>query len=156
MATWQHFTVAASELAAFGTERLAGKVAYLATIRADGSPRVHPITPHIAQGCLFVYMDPASPKAHDLQRDSRYALHCSVEDTDGGAGEFSLRGQAQIIDDPNARAALFEAAKAAGFNPQARYVLFELDIETALATIYAGGEPTRKRWKADNDNSWRS
>lgn len=50
MATWQQFTAAAPELAAFGAERLEGKVAYLATIRADGGPRVHPLTPHIARG----------------------------------------------------------------------------------------------------------
>ncbi len=149
MATWQEFTVAAPELAAFGTKRLEGKVAYLATIRADGGPRVHPVTPHTARGYLFVYMEPTSPKAHDLRRDSRYALHCSVEDKSGGEGEFSLRGQAQIIDEPPVRAALFEAAKAAGYHPQDRYVVFELGIESASSTIYKGGEPIRKRWKAD-------
>lgn len=149
MATWQQFTAAAPELAAFGTQRLEGKVAYLATIRADGGPRVHPVTPHIARGCLFVYMEPTSPKAHDLRRDGRYALHVSVEDTSGGEGEFSLRGQAQIIGDPTVRAALFEAAKAAGYHPQDRYVVFELGIESALSTIYKGGETIRKRWKAD-------
>jgi len=149
MASWQQFTMAAPELAAFGIQRLEGKVAYLATIRADGGPRVHPVTPHIAQGRLFVYMDPLSPKAYDLQREGRYALHCSVEDTSGGGGELSLQGQAAIIDDPMARAELFAAAKAAGFNPQDRYVVFELGIGSVLATTYEGGEPIRKRWKAD-------
>ena len=148
MATWQQFTVAAPELAAFGAYRLEGKVAYLATIRADGGPRVHPVTPHIAHGCLFVYMEPTSPKAHDLQRDSRYALDCSVEDTDGGEGEFNLKGQAEIIDDPVVRAALFEAAKAAGFHPRDRYVVFELGIESVMSTKYEGDEPIRERWKA--------
>lgn len=149
MATWQEFTGATPELAAFGTQRLEGKVAYLATLRADGAPRVHPVTPHVARGYLFVYMEPTSPKAHDLRRDSRYALHCSVEDTSGGEGEFSIRGQAQVIDDPTVRAALFEAAKAAGYHPQDRYVVFALSIENASSTIYEGGQPIRKRWKAN-------
>ncbi len=58
----------------FGAERLNGKVAYLATVRKDGSPRVHPMTPIIGQGHLFVFMEPTSPKGHDLQRDGRYAI----------------------------------------------------------------------------------
>jgi hypothetical protein len=103
---------------------------------------------HIGQGRLFVYMDPASPKVHDLQRDPRYALHCSVEDADGGEGEFSLRGQAEHIDDPTLRAGLFDAARAEGFNPQDRYVVFELNIEAAASTIYEGDRLVRNRWQA--------
>jgi hypothetical protein len=61
MATWQEFAVAAPDLAAFGYQRLVRIVAYLATIRADGAPRVHPLVPHIGQGRLFVYIDPTSP-----------------------------------------------------------------------------------------------
>jgi len=56
------------------------RVAYLGTTRTDGSPRVHPVSPFIGAGCLFVYMEPTSPKAADLRRDARYALHCGVED----------------------------------------------------------------------------
>jgi hypothetical protein len=149
MATWQEFAAATPDLAAFGAQRLMGRVAYLATIRADGAPRVHPVTPHLARGLLFVYMEPTSPKAHDLRRDARYALHCSVEDTSGGEGEFSIRGQAKVIDDLAMRAILFEAARAAGYHPEDRYVVFELSIESALSTIYEGDQPIRKRWEAD-------
>lgn len=148
MATWQEFAAAAPDLATFGAQRLAGKVAYLATIRADGTPRVHPVTPHIGRGHLFVYMEPTSPKGHDLRRDSRYALHCSVEDTSGGEGEFNIRGRATVVDDPATRAGLFEVARATGYHPQDRYVVFELSAESALSVIYAGGQPVRKRWKA--------
>jgi len=148
MATWQEFAAAAPDLAAFGVQRLVGRVAYLATIRADGAPRVHPLTPHIGEGHLFVYMEPTSPKGHDLRHDGRYALHCSVEDRSGGEGEFSIRGQAEVIDDPTMRAVLFEAARADGSNPQDRYVVFELSIGSASSTIYEGGQPMRKRWKA--------
>jgi hypothetical protein len=148
VATWQDFAAAAPELATFGAQRLSGRVAYLATIRADGAPRVHPLVAHIGEGRLFVYMEPSSPKALDLLRDDRYALHCSVEDINGGKGEFSIRGQARIIGDAPLRARLFEAARADGSNPQERYILFELSIEEALSTIYVGEEETRKRWKA--------
>jgi hypothetical protein len=148
MTTWQQFTASAPELAAFGVRRLNGKVAYLSTIRADGGPRVHPVTPHISQGILFVYMEPTSPKLHDLERDGRFALHCSVEDSSGGEGEFSLHGHAKIIEDPNLRDELFAAATADGFNPLERYVFFEFGIESVLTTVYENDEPVRKRWKA--------
>lgn len=92
------------ELAKFGLERLHGKVAYLATIRKDGSPRVHPLTPIIGERHLFVFMEPTSPKGHDLQRDNRYALHCAVTDSSGASGEFVLTGQARLITDPELRA----------------------------------------------------
>ncbi|MEJ2561020.1 MAG: pyridoxamine 5'-phosphate oxidase family protein [Anaerolineae bacterium] len=74
---WEILEESNPELAAFGAERLNGKVSYLATIRKDGSPRVHPMTPIIGQGHLFVFMEPTSPKGHDLRRDERYAIHCS-------------------------------------------------------------------------------
>jgi len=40
--SWKHLEDGQAELAAFGAERLNGRVAYLATIRKDGAPRVHP------------------------------------------------------------------------------------------------------------------
>ena len=61
---WDEFATAAPELAAFGLKRLETKVAYLATLRRDGSPRVHPVSPFVADGHLFVYMEPTSPKGH--------------------------------------------------------------------------------------------
>ena len=49
---WQLLEEQQPELAAFGRLRLNGKVAYLATVRKDGSPRVHPMTPIIGAGHL--------------------------------------------------------------------------------------------------------
>ena len=148
MMTWSEFLAAASELAAYGEHRLERRIAYLATIRSDGSPRVHPVSPFIAQGKLLLYMEPTSPKRRDLHRDSRYAMHTAVEDNSGGEGEFLVRGRAAEIDDTETRAQVFEQAKAIGYNPQDRYVLFELRISEAIATIYHDGEPKRTRWKA--------
>ena len=49
--TWKILEEQQPELA-FGAERLNGKVAYLATIRKDGSPRLYPMTPIVGQGHL--------------------------------------------------------------------------------------------------------
>lgn len=67
--SWKTLEAQHPELAALGAERLNGKVAYLATLRADGAPRAHPMTPILGQDQLFVFMEPTLPKGHDLQRD---------------------------------------------------------------------------------------
>ena len=142
--SWKALEDQQPELAAFGAERLNGKVAYLATVRKDGSPRVHPITPIIGQGHLFLFMEPTSPKGHDLRRDQRYALHCSVSDNSGGSGEVIVTGRARFIDDPHLRAL---AGQLASYTPAERYILFELDIDSAVSTIYTDEHPVRHQWK---------
>jgi hypothetical protein len=143
MATWEAFASAAPDLAGFGLERLRQGVAYLATVRGDGSPRVHPVTPIIGGGRLLLFMEPTSPKGADLRRDPRYALHSLVTDQAGSAGEFIVRGSATPVTDPSVRQA---ATAAAGYTPRDRYVLFELGVDGALSTIYTDGRPIRRRW----------
>ncbi len=54
---------------------------YLATVDDRGAPRVHPVTPVIGGGFLFVFMEPTSPKGRDLRERRSYALHNGVDDT---------------------------------------------------------------------------
>jgi hypothetical protein len=147
MASWSEFTADAPEMASFGKQRLEGRIAYLATIRPDGSPRVHPVSPFIANTRLFVYMEPTSPKGNDLRRDARYAMHSAVEDNSGGQGEFLIRGRAVVVIHTAERKEAFEEAMTMGYRPQERHVLFELRIAEALATVYEEGRPKRTRWK---------
>ncbi|MEO9256548.1 MAG: pyridoxamine 5'-phosphate oxidase family protein, partial [Tepidiformaceae bacterium] len=129
---WGDFELAAPELARFGRERLVGQVSYLATTRRDGSPRVHPVTPIIGDKRLFLFMDPSSPKGHDLQRDPRYALHCAVADTNAGAGEFLCCGTAFVVHDPEL---VVEATAASSYTPADRYILFELSVLEVVAYL---------------------
>lgn len=144
MTSWQEFARLAPELAAFGRARFQSGVAYLGTLRADGCPRVHPVTPILGEQ-LFLFMEPTSPKGKDLQRDPRYTLHCSVEDSSGRGGEFYVRGRATLIDDPAIRA---QAVQAAPYTPQERYILFQLTVEYAFMNRYVAGEPNVRRWQA--------
>ena len=88
MATWAEFERAEPELAAFGRERLDGTVCFQATLRLDGSPRVHPVEPWIAAGLLLVRFRARSPKVREVARDARYALHSPMDNPEGIGGEF--------------------------------------------------------------------
>src|SRR4051794_15890974 len=77
MASWSDFAAAAPSLAAdirTLLEQYGPGMAYLATVRADGGPRVHPVSPVITDRGLYCFVV-ASPKRRDLERDGRYALH---------------------------------------------------------------------------------
>jgi hypothetical protein len=144
MTSWIEFARQAPALADFGKTRFQSGVAYLGTLRADGSPRVHPVTPIIGEQ-LFLFMEPTSPKGKDLQRDARYTLHCSVEDSSGGGGEFYVRGRATLTDDPLLRE---QAVRASPYVPQEHYIMFVLTIELAFMNRYVDGKPTPQRWQA--------
>src|SRR2546429_3861815 len=75
MATWAEFANGDSELAAFGLERMKGRIVYQATLRLDGAPRVHPVSPWVAAGLLCVSFRDTSPKKREVGRDPRYAPH---------------------------------------------------------------------------------
>jgi len=92
-------------------------------------------------------MEPTSPKATDLRRDARYALHCGVEDDSGGDGEFYVAGLAEEVVDEPKRSEAFGFARASGYKPAERHVLFELKVGQTLSTSYQNG-PTRERWSA--------
>ena len=64
---------------------------------------VHPVTPIVGDGRLFVFMEPTSPKGDDIARRGAYALHCLVTDANGTGGEFYVRGHGEQVDDPRLR-----------------------------------------------------
>lgn len=146
MATWGAFETESPELSAFGRERIDQQVSFLATIRLDGGPRVHPITPWITNGHLFVRMYPTSPKVADLARDPRFALHSMMDNDDGVGGEFALRGRATPIVDPRAVSEAYAAIGGPGSDRA--LVLFELGVDEVVATRYVEDETERTRWTA--------
>lgn len=144
--SWKEFEKQTPRLALLGFEKLNRKVAYLALLNKDGSPRLHPVTPFIGNGMLFMFTEPSSPKIRDLGRDGRYALHCSVDRKDGEPlVEFLVSGAAKVISDKSVRA---EAEKIAA-SPVVihNYVLFEFRIDSVLLVEYdAEGKRAVQRW----------
>jgi hypothetical protein len=106
---------------------------YLATIRKDGGPRVHPVCPVIANDGLYLFIGNQSPKVHDLRRDGRFALHSfpnpEVDD------EFYVAGTVQQVDDAEIRRVVYEAYTATGASTS-NDTLFELLLERALHAKY--------------------
>ena len=150
MATWAQFAAGEPEMAEVGLglfEKF--HIAYLATVRKDGGPRVHPVTPIIADGRLFVATAPTSPKRLDQVRDGRYVIHALPGKDDA---EFLIRGRARRVTDDVIRAAV---TKAAGHTVRAEDWIFEYDIEEAMSAYWENvgqpdTRPMRERWRADS------
>src|SRR5262245_24880270 len=110
MIPWQTFAESNPVLAAQGQrllllgaeygDFLAG-LAYLATIRPDGGPRIHPISPALLDGHLYAFILTSSPKYGDLRRDGRFALHSfppnTLDNTPFADDEFYLTGIARMV-----------------------------------------------------------
>ncbi len=150
MATWSDFVEQERSLAKLAEERLKDRVAYLATVRQDGSPRVHPVTARIDAGKLFIRMYPDSPKVSDLRKEPRLALHSQVDDVSGSGGEIFVSGTAAIVED---RDWINNALEGLPDPDPARYVVFELDVAEVKVTLYEGERTVRKRWRAAKSSS---
>ncbi|MFB9408625.1 pyridoxamine 5'-phosphate oxidase [Dactylosporangium matsuzakiense] len=129
MATWGDFATADAALAAAIRTLLhqyGPGLAYLATIRPDGGPRLHPVSPVLTSTGLYCFVLP-SPKRQDLDRDGRYALHSyPAEDNDD---EAYLAGRALPVTDPSTLTHLTLLTRAAqGVDWKA----YELTIDVAM------------------------
>ena len=148
MATWAEFAAAEPELAEAGKKLFYQHgvgLGYLATIRADGGPRLHPMCPVVADGGLYAFIIP-SPKRDDLLRDGRYAMHAfppeAVDD------EFYLTGVARPVNEPDRRATVVAAYH---IPVPEEYQLFTFDIERCLLVTYkfrGDMSPTHRSWRA--------
>lgn len=98
MVTWGEFASQKPELASQGLELfcLFGVgLAFLATVRPDGGPRMHPICVIPGGDALFGLIVP-SLKLRDLRRDGRYSLHSYPSPVNEDA--FYLTGRALVHD----------------------------------------------------------
>ena len=134
MLTWQEFADVRPELAELGHDLLYQfgiGLAFLATVRKDGGPRLHPVCPLIHEGHLFVFVLGHSPKRYDLLRDGRYALHTfPPKDNDD---EFYCTGNAIPVSEQALREVVAEQAQ---HDVRDDEMLFELRIERALHTTW--------------------
>jgi hypothetical protein len=152
MVSWGEFAAAAPELAEVGRALLTQfkvGLAFLATVRGDGAPRVHPVCPVLSGGGLYVLVTAASPKRQDLLRDGRYALQ-TFPQPKPGSDEFYLAGRAVLVDAAAAREAVLRDARHMADPSE---TVFELRIERVLHTrwedvLTPAMRPVRRAWRA--------
>jgi hypothetical protein len=129
MASWMQFAAASPRLAAEIRalfHQYGPGLGYLATVRPDGGPRVHPVSPVFTEDGAFCFLID-SPKRRDLERDGRYALHAfPAEESDV---EAYLTGTANAVTDP---ATIARVAARAGAHAAVNWRMFELDVEVAM------------------------
>ena len=144
MKSWSEFKGAAPELAAAGEKLLLRKRphlgwAFIATLRKDGAPRLHPISVVQAHDRLYIIIPHSSPKCADLLRDGRYALQAFPPPEGEPGGELYLAGVAERIQD----AEVCQAIEAdTGVRVEEGEVCYELTLERVMVTrLEAAGTP---------------
>jgi hypothetical protein len=95
---WKEFAAEAPELASAVRARFeAARHHVLATLRADGSPRVSGTEVVFSDGDLTLGSMPGAVKARDLQRDGRFALHANPGDGSMAGGDAKVAGVAEEV-----------------------------------------------------------
>lgn len=106
-ASWGDFVRQEPDFAAYVRGRLDEHgLALLATLTADGSPRISGIEPVITDEQLWLVMMPHSVKGADLHRDGRFALHNATIDKDVTTGDVKIHGVANPVPPGHRHAAL--------------------------------------------------
>jgi hypothetical protein len=156
VASWAEFEASQPALAQAGRAlvyQFGVGLAFLATVRKDGGPRVHPMCPIIEAGGMYAFIVPG-PKQSDLHRDGRFALHSFPGPDNEDA--FYCTGTVRPEEDPATRRALAEVfvTERSGVGvpaPAPDHHLFRFDIERCLLTRTTGhGDhaPQHTTWQA--------
>lgn len=158
MTRWSEFAAREPELAESVSSLLyfvGVGLGFLATVRRDGGPRLHPVCPLLDGVGLYGFIV-ASPKRGDLLRDRRYALHSfPMPDNEDAA---YITGVARPVADSARRALLadqfaVERSALAVPPPDDSQQLFEFLIDMAMVTRTAGHAdpvPQHRTWRAQS------
>lgn len=150
MRSWKEFALENPQIEAAG-QRLLSKndVAFLATVSAEGRPRVHPFVPKIVEGRLVGFIMDSSPKQKDLRERAYFSIHCLPGNEDE---EFNISGKALLCNTDTVLRT--QSVEAMGFatGVDEHHLLYEFRIDRALWTRWLDfGTPKHRpnyvRWK---------
>ena len=152
MATWREFAEGEPAIATLAerTFRRYG-IAYLATVDSASWPRLHPISPAIVDGQMYLGIIPTSPKRRDLDGNGRFMLHClpGPDNT-----EVRLRGTVRRLPEPDVAVLVAKSTPKTALHRDTLY--YVLDITSAGMTTYTAqpGEtrpsPAHLTWRDPN------
>lgn len=158
MTSWTDLEAAAPELAGRARAIFSSTTnCVLATLRADGSPRVSGIDPFFLEGELYVGSMPRSRKGADLARDPRMALHAipwesrKVKEgaTDPGVGDAKLTGRAVRLEDEAEVRRILEILFAdLPHDTPEEGDLYRIDVESLVVVSVEDPELVIDRWTA--------
>jgi len=145
MTTWNEICAEAPELSERVTAAFdAHKHKVLATLRADGAPRVSGTELDLAGGDLWIGSMPDAMKARDLQRDQRFAIHSAPIDLTMQIPDVKIAGRAIEITDEREKSG-WVAGRAEPI-PPGPFHLFRLDVTEVVCTSVADNQMTVESW----------
>ena len=132
MATWQEFGEQAPELAERVRERFeAHKHLTIATIRADGGPRISGTEVSIRLGHVWLAGMTRAWRFQDLRRDPRVAIHSASEDPEVWRGDAKISGRATEVTDDGEFAAFVGTLEQQP--PGGGFELFRVELTEAVS-----------------------
>lgn len=116
----------------------------LATLRADGSPRLTGLEAVFRAGELWLGMMVGSRKATDLRRDPRFSLHANPgPGTDMAGGDVRVSGRAEEVTDAQTRQRYLAGADEG--HPEV-FLLFRAELTEAVRVHIAGEQIVLETW----------
>ncbi len=152
MPRWAEAEESAGPLARLARQRVeATGLAMLATLRADGSPRISGLEPLFANGELWLAMMPGSRKAADLRRDPRFALHNATVDKAVTLGDAKIEGRVLEVTDAATEEAFRTAFAATTGNPvpDGPMALFKAEVQRVTVVRPEGDHLSIDTWSTE-------
>ena len=129
MVNWREFERREPEFAAAVAARMtAHKHKTMATIRADGGPRICGTEAELVDGDMWLGGMTGNRRFADLRRDPRVEIHSGSDDPDVWSGDARVGGLAVEVTDPAEQARFMGGA---GQVPPGPFELFRIDLRTA-------------------------
>jgi nitroimidazol reductase NimA-like FMN-containing flavoprotein (pyridoxamine 5'-phosphate oxidase superfamily) len=140
VSSWGEIEQIAPELARHARALLDAHVhKTLATVRADGSPRISGLEAKFIGDELWFGSMPGSRKSDDLARDPRFALHSGSIDPPGWEGDAKVGGVAVEVEDLVRKREIFDAMGADPEQVGLDSKLYRADLrEVAVTRLTAG------------------
>lgn len=148
MGSWDEVESDAGELAGAVRGRFeAYGLALLATLRADGFPRISGVEPLFAAGELWLGMMEHSRKALDLHRDPRCALHNATTDKDVHDGDVKITGRGIAVVGAAKDAYRASWREQRGTEVPEPFELFRVDVAELARIMPAGDHLLIQSWR---------
>ncbi|EFC85182.1 pyridoxamine 5'-phosphate oxidase family protein [Parafrankia sp. EUN1f] len=144
--SWNEFETAEPDFGRAVRERFAAyRHHVLATVRADGSPRVSGIETNFLLGELWLGGMPGARKSADLIREPRFALHANPgPGADMQDGDARVAGRAVPVTDPGTLRSFVDEVK-----PPTPFDLFRVEVTEVVRISVAGDELIVESWHPD-------